>query len=767
MRKLILLTFTFYCIFNSFAAGEDCSSAINLTAGTCYAESTDGNAFTGTPSSCLADAALQNGSRWFRLALPASGQAHIRVKSEFNDLMTVYTGTCNTLVEVACSNKDEHGFVGEQYKITGNPGESVRVRVSGVLSEFGLPSGDFCIIWEDGYLIDTAPVNDMCASAETLIVDNINSCNPGHNVEASIVEVPDQNLRSRASVWYNFIAPTSGNVKIKTNSWFSDVIRLHSGTCGALNQEQIELDGFEMNALGLTAGQNYFVQVTGFFAGLESNICIEVESLPFTPANDQCTYAVALDLDGDCINGSLDAATPGTKISDCYLNDGPGLWYKLYAPSGGEFYLDIDADFPYNLSVWKGNCNSVEEIFCGQALANCDGLPLVSAPTGFINYFINVSSTERFDHGSGSFCIRALSSSVGENITPLFAEGITTCFADGTAELAQTIGGGSGDYTIYGAQEGDILQPGSEFEFTVTDEAGCAAYEKGFVDCKDFSAQCPTINDLTALSVLDNSASFSWTATDQSQLYFLQYRELGSDVWEQTQGSVPFVILSNLSPCTDYEVRVTSACSGLLSGYDEYRYITTTGCDICEPPANLYTYNITASSAILTWDVMVNINEYKLKYRLVGDTDWNYYNTSYPLAILFGLPACATVEWAMEIECTSGSISNESNLETFATISCKNGNEWLSAEEEVSATEFNIFPNPASDKIYLTMLSEFSGDVYVNIYDAVGRMVYSKQKSAEQSVLEINDFGRLENGIYKVEVSNGEEVWFEKLLIQH
>ena len=83
----------------------------------------------------------------------------------------------------------------------------------------------------------------------------------------------------------------------------------------------------------------------------------------------------------------------------------------------------------------------------------------------------------------------------------------------------------------------------------------------------------------------------------------------------------------------------------------------------------------------------------------------------------------------------------------------------LSNIEEIAKPELNIFPNPASDYIDLTMNSTINGDI--NIYNIYGELLISMPSLGSSDICRIN-IQELMSGIYFVEI-NGHKLNFIKI----
>ena len=101
--------------------------------------------------------------------------------------------------------------------------------------------------------------------------------------------------------------------------------------------------------------------------------------------------------------------------------------------------------------------------------------------------------------------------------------------------------------------------------------------------------------------------------------------------------------------------------------------------------------------------------------------------------------------YAVEVETTDG-CKDTSACTMIMSVSLD--------EYEVSASDISIFPNPANDIVTID-IAKLNADenVTVKLFDAVGKLVYSKEISSLNSKVTF-DVSSLEAGIYSVSVSN-------------
>lgn len=286
---------------------DDCSRAqmLNLNM-PCDSSYTNINAlFTGEMPSCIesSDAGV-----WFTFQAPLSGTANIVTNADFNEIITVFSGDCNSLNQIACTNFDEFGFTSETMRLSNlEGGQYYYARVSGATNTFGITEGNFCIeIQSPDIAAIEPPANDDCSNA--IMLDLNNTCINGTNRGATlspIEPIPSRNNRSRASVWYTFIVPADTAILIENDADFADVLTVYSGNhCDSL----IEIAGNEygrtLQLNNLIANTLYHIQISSYFATIEGDFCIRAKTVPPAPDNEVCTQAIPLSINGECVTAN-------------------------------------------------------------------------------------------------------------------------------------------------------------------------------------------------------------------------------------------------------------------------------------------------------------------------------------------------------------------------------------------------------------------------------------------------------------------------------
>ncbi len=176
---------------------------------------------------------------------------------------------------------------------------------------------------------------------------------------------------------------------------------------------------------------------------------------------------------------------------------------------------------------------------------------------------------------------------------------------------------------------------------------------------------------LDAVYITENWASLQWSAISGAISYSVDWRVAGG-TWTNMPGS-PFinnwVELGGLQPCTTYEWRVHTNCTGGM--YSDWTYTAsfTTLCSGCNTPTWPATLNVSATTATFHWDPVSGAASYSLQTRLPGGS-WSYvpgspfYNNTVTVG---GFYPNTTYEWRVRTNCYGGQYSNWTYPVTFTT----------------------------------------------------------------------------------------------------
>ncbi|NUQ23308.1 MAG: hypothetical protein HUU34_05100 [Saprospiraceae bacterium] len=441
------------------------------------------------------------GSLWYRFTPEESGLLQIETSSDFNEVITLFSGECPSLVPVSCGNRDEHGFTGEIHYVNVTAGQEYLLRVSGQKIGFGRPRGNFCLYLEPAAGLPPAPANDNCQQAANLVVDG--DCVPGNNYNGLAgLPLPSRNTLSRADIWYRFTPADDDPLIIRTQADFADVITLYSGGCDNLTEAAVNEYGGKLLIEAPVAGQPYWLKVSGAFATVEGNLCAQVERTTIaSPANDLCVQALPVTINGACAYAENYGADFDGPLVSCEPLLSGSIWFSFVAPASGTVRLWPDANFMYALSVYQGTCNDLEEIFCARNPLACDGYLTLGSLSPGQTYYVRISSSANTAGYAerGGVCFSVKDAATTPEFTPLTLDVNVHCFGNGVASLDIEAEGGMGNYVFQGHTENDVLAPGSSYLVVVTDANGCERSVGGEISC-----EVDTTCTLSAVLALNN-----------------------------------------------------------------------------------------------------------------------------------------------------------------------------------------------------------------------------------------------------------------------
>lgn len=254
-------------------ANDDCANAVNLAiAGACVA----GNNINATTSATLPSLnELARGDVWYTFTagtLAATEQLVVESNATFSDIITLYKGSCAALTEVAGNHK------GRSLTLPAlTAGQTYYVQIAG---NFATVEGDVCpqIVKK----VVNAPANDNCINAINVPIGG--ACMAGNARNAAKSGYTPACVPSVAQdIWFKFVAPTSGAVRINTGARFEHILGVWTGNCSNLQpffcaENPLRCDGYIL--LGnLAPGQTYYLQIATRNAGTDvgtGEVCVKI-----------------------------------------------------------------------------------------------------------------------------------------------------------------------------------------------------------------------------------------------------------------------------------------------------------------------------------------------------------------------------------------------------------------------------------------------------------------------------------------------------------
>ncbi|HEX9601399.1 MAG TPA: T9SS type A sorting domain-containing protein, partial [Mariniflexile sp.] len=221
-------------------------------------------------------------------------------------------------------------------------------------------------------------------------------------------------LQGIADVWYSFVAPASGQVKITADEVSAIRIRMavYSGTCGGLIEKGCTLtnNSSSLNLTGLIAGNTYFLQLwntSGIEEGTFDVTLTDPNPILPPPSNDNLENAEALTC-GALVTGSTAFATLDNHNTapDAFGVDldAPSVWFSYNSAILGANKVTLNlCESGYNTSVmvFTGTPGNLILVGGNNDASSCGNRSIASFNTnGTDTYFIAVEGQNIDDKGA-------------------------------------------------------------------------------------------------------------------------------------------------------------------------------------------------------------------------------------------------------------------------------------------------------------------------------------------------------------------------------
>lgn len=394
-------------------ANDNCNDAIAINLDTACTVGSNINAGleNGEPLPSLNN--KSRASIWYSFEAPSNGSVSINSGADFADVLTVYSGSCGDLTEVAANDMGHSIQVNDL-----NPGETYLLQITAF---FATVEGNVCVQLE---LPPSAPTNDICTEATAISVND--NCTPASNINASY-QGPLTNLEvaftevngSTIAQGQEFYRPQDGtSCSVSSQNTFYDVFTFYvssngsytilndynnfdgflslyannfdaSSPCANFVAANDDYDGIGLSQLivNLTAGVTYYVVTSGY------NFWQNGE------------YTTTITGTGDVMR-TLENVQLNGAVTSCDYTPAAAVWFSFVAPPNTSVQIRTDADFVHTLTLFEGICGELNERTCFDNPSRC-GAPVLA--TGLIpgeTYYLQVASAgEAFGHNEGDFCI--------------------------------------------------------------------------------------------------------------------------------------------------------------------------------------------------------------------------------------------------------------------------------------------------------------------------------------------------------------------------
>lgn len=317
---------------------------------------------------------------------------------------------------------------------------------------------------------------------------------------------------------------------------------------------------------------------------------------------------------------------------------------------------------------------------------------------------------------------------------------------------------------------------------------------------------CAVPTGLNATGITQTGATLNWGAATGAVTYDLQWKLGSASTWTTVTGiSGTSYNLSGLTASTTYNYQVSAVCSGGSSAYSTSASFTTTaggggGCtDTYEANNSRNTAKVIATGTAINaligtstdrdWFRFSNTSAQRnIKVDLTtlpADYDVKLYRNSTQLGIsenegtldeqIILNTTTVSTSYYVQVYGFNGAFSSSQCYTLLISLSTGSWRTDGTTDGEVTEYEipvqidqygFLMRPNPATNNLAVTVAMKAENNVNIRIMDAAGRIALEQnQLMTKGDNIARFDLGTLQNGMYFVQVRNGEEVNTQKLMV--
>lgn len=295
-------------------------------------------------------------SVWWSWTPATSGSVIISTAgSTFDTTLGVYTGTSlNSLLSVVSNDDQNNSLLTSQVQFAAVAGKTYHLSVDGYQGA----SGDISLSID----LAASPVNDSFANGSQLIgtTSNVTAVNTYATLEPA--EPAHGNVSGGRSLWWTWMAATSGMVTISTaGSSFDTTLGVYTGSSlGALTMVAASDDQSSSNRssrvqFAVIAGSTYHIAVDGY-RGAHGDIALSL-ALATPPPNDNFANRTVLQGSSFTVNASnVNASVETNEPRHANVNGGRSVWWSWTATVSGTATISLaGSSFDTTLGVYSGS----------------------------------------------------------------------------------------------------------------------------------------------------------------------------------------------------------------------------------------------------------------------------------------------------------------------------------------------------------------------------------------------------------------------------
>lgn len=162
----------------------------------------------------------------------------------------------------------------------------------------------------------------------------------------------------------------------------------------------------------------------------------------------------------------------------------------------------------------------------------------------------------------------------------------------------------------------------------------------------------------------------AWNIMPRTTQYEFQYRQIGSQIWSESEFvSTNYTVISLIRGIS-YQFRVRSICSIEISDWAYLGVNVYTNDGLCNSPTGITIEQLSENNSFLIgWNGNNNAESWNFRYRIVGTFLWTNTNLTTSLVTIGNLVVNAKYEFQIQTQCSAGTVSEWGNTTVFIVTS--------------------------------------------------------------------------------------------------
>jgi hypothetical protein len=160
----------------------------------------------------------------------------------------------------------------------------------------------------------------------------------------------------------------------------------------------------------------------------------------------------------------------------------------------------------------------------------------------------------------------------------------------------------------------------------------CGNQQSAFTDWIEWNTLplplCQTPTGLQLTSITDSSTRLDWMPTPGTTGYNLFFKQTNAFDWDSIGCNQAGITLTNLSPSTGYQCKVSARCGTGISERSAMLLIRTLAPSSCKAPKTPILIGLTQTTATWHWQKTLHVSGYQVMDRIPEDSGWRIWRTT-------------------------------------------------------------------------------------------------------------------------------------------